>query len=342
MNYLNDGILKISAERNLGAATNDVTFGGGTLQVTAGFTATSGKVFAVAASMGTLDIDNGQTLTLGSSGNMTASAGGMLIKSGEGDLVISNANASFDGSVLCINSGKVKILTSTSAVGDGDSTIRLNGGNLEIADNTGRTFTCTLDVAESGTVTVNRASSNGAVTHGFSSTTLAANKILTVNNGSYITSSYTGQLNLNAVTLNGSATILTDRTFAGSLKVALTTVNLGGNTLTVDDAAGAGGVGDCNITGVISGVDGKLTKQGGGTLTYTGGTSTYTGLTKVLGGVYALNPSAAPAIPGDLEIGNGMDSATVRTTTTSANRVISDTGSVTINANATLAWIPTG
>jgi autotransporter-associated beta strand protein len=107
-------------------------------------------------------------------------------------------------------------------------------------------------------------------------------------------------------------------------------ITLSGADQVVDVAAAL------TLYGQISGPVG-LIKNGAGTLTLAGPTSnTYGGATMVNAGLVQLNklgfPTAATAIPGNLIIGNGALSATVRNL---ANAEIADTAAVTVNLNGT-------
>src|SRR5207244_2495519 len=108
--YLNGGVVQITAENNLGAADNDINFGGGTLNVLTGFTSGTGKIFNVTAGLsGVLDIASGQTLTTGSTGNLltTGNSAATLFKSGSGTLVVRGSNSGFTGA-LQVNAGIVE------------------------------------------------------------------------------------------------------------------------------------------------------------------------------------------------------------------------------------------
>lgn len=105
-------------------------------------------------------------------------------------------------------------------------------------------------------------------------------------------------------TANGRSAVSLDATGSGSSTLALgsaqaiaslsgaasSAVNLGGSTLRIGMASGTS-----TFAGVISGLGGKIIKDGGSTLVLSG-SSGYTGGTDVTGGVLAVNGSIAGAV----------------------------------------------
>lgn len=248
-NFINAGTVQISSEANLGALANDVALNGGTLNVTAGFIANSGKFFTVGATKtGTLDINASQTLTLATAGALsTGDTYSLLHKAGSGTLLISAANTGFDG-ILSIDAGTVEV-QNASALGDATNraTIDLNGGTLNIHSNTGISLPGNVVVTAASTIDVNHVTTGSALNQTIHSLTLGTSP-LTISGGS----SYT--LTATSVALTDDATINT------------TTANA--------------------LFGPVSGT-GDLTKTGAGTLTLNGA-GTYDGATNVSGGTLKL------------------------------------------------------
>lgn len=208
--YLNSGTTVISSEINLGNPGNSVTFGGGTLKITAGFTASSGKTFIVSSGFtGTFDIAADQVLTLGNSTNLLISqnATGTLIKTGPGTMILPNANPNFDAGVQII-SGTME-LQNAQALGDSTNPVQITliGGALTLRNNTAMSLANHLVLASDAGVEVD----GTGITHSFNSLALGAN---TLN----ISSPTGATLGFGSTILNGNATL---NTTAGA------TVNLG-------------------------------------------------------------------------------------------------------------------
>jgi autotransporter-associated beta strand protein len=248
---INGGVLRIGADANLGAASGGVTFRGGSLNVTAGFTAAAARSFSAAADMnGTFDIDTAQTLTLGSLQNRltTGSTASHVIKAGNGTLIIPGANPGFDGT-LDLNAGTVE-LRDAGSLGDAVNrgAITLNGGTLALRGDTSTNFLNDVTATTASTVSSDRLTGTSpAVVH-----TL-------------------GLLTIGATTLNFAGTGPGDVAFARTALTGAATFN----PTTADANLGA-------VTGAFG-----FTKTGGGTL-LVGAGSTYTGSTTISAGTFAL------------------------------------------------------
>ena len=108
-------------------------------------------------------------------------------------------------------------------------------------------------------------------------------------------------------------------------------VNNGGNLLTIDSAVTK----HVFISGVLSG-SGGLTKNGLGDMHLSGSSpNTYTGTTKLNSGTLQLNKLGANAIPGSLDIGDGVGTA-IDTVNPFLSNQIAD--SATVNVFSTGAW----
>ncbi len=195
-NSINSGTVSISAENNLGAAGNGVTFNGGTLQVTGGFTASAAKVFSVGAGLsGTLDIASGQTLTLAPAANALTSgnSASQLRKTGTGTLVIPGSSAAFTGT-LQLDAGTLELRAATALGGS----LQINGGALALRADADATFAGAVVLAADATIDVARISGSTPVVHSLGALSIGA-KTLTVTGAN-------ASLAFGATTLTGSAT----------------------------------------------------------------------------------------------------------------------------------------
>jgi fibronectin-binding autotransporter adhesin len=288
----------------------------------------------------------------GSSGNFT--------KTGSGTLTLSGAN-SFTGA-LVVDQGTISTgtINTTSAAGPlGQGTITLGGassGTLAFTDNTATT------------TTLNRAFTMGAgggvINVTFSGKTLALPSILS-GSGSFTksgpgglilssASSYSGTTTINAGTLalTGSGSLasstalslanvagaifdisgVTSGSTIGSLAGGGTTggnVVLGTKTLTVGDSTST------TYSGVISGTNGNLTKQGSGTLTLDNA-NTYTGATSVNAGTLALSGSGSLASSTALSLANVVGAIFDISGVTSSSTIGSLAGGGTTGGNVVL------
>lgn len=184
------GILKVSADNNLGAAPGSATAGqltlnGGTLENTTTMTLSANRGIALGASGGTLLTDAGTTLTY----NGIAAGSGALTKAGNGTLILGGANtytgatnitagtlrlgagsAAPSASAVSVASGATfDVNSKTATVGSlsGAGTTSLGSGALTAGgDNTSTDFsgvisgTGSLTKTGSGTFTLSGASAN--------------------------------------------------------------------------------------------------------------------------------------------------------------------------------------
>ncbi|WP_233279730.1 autotransporter outer membrane beta-barrel domain-containing protein [Brucella abortus] len=268
------GVVSVDKEVRLGGG--DLTFNGGTLQVTGtGWTSTS-RAVSLQAGGGTFDIEdaaNNFAVTQG-----VAGAGG-LTKSGSGTLTLSGAN-SYTGATTVSAS---TLVVANDNTGGGTTTVDVGAG-LQIGTG-GVSGSLAGDIVNNGTLVVDRSNAFDLAN------VISGTGSLTKNGAGTLTlsgvNSYTGGTTV-------SAGILT-----------LTGDNTGGGTTTVDAGAvlqiGTGGTsgnlaGDIanngalvvnrsdalNLANAISGA-GSLMKSGAGTLTLSGANS-YTGATTVSAG----------------------------------------------------------
>ncbi|WON76448.1 autotransporter domain-containing protein [Serratia sp. UGAL515B_01] len=121
---LNDGILEISQDANLGASSGALTFNGGTLQVDQSFT--TSRTLNVATNGGALDVA-GESLTLAG----TLEGEGNLEKTGAGTLNLQGDASNYTGD-LAINQGDLNLNTSLggSLSGANNSTLYTYGNTV--------------------------------------------------------------------------------------------------------------------------------------------------------------------------------------------------------------------
>jgi fibronectin-binding autotransporter adhesin len=134
---INQGTLAISADNNLGAASSGITFTGGTLETTAGFS--SARDVALGTGGGTIQVDTG-VLTL--SGTISDSGGtpGGLTKTGAGALTITNSDT---------YSGGTTISAGILSIGNGGTTGSIVGN---VTDNATLTFDRSNGISFGGTI----------------------------------------------------------------------------------------------------------------------------------------------------------------------------------------------
>ncbi|MEK7388979.1 MAG: autotransporter domain-containing protein [Elusimicrobiota bacterium] len=290
---LDSGILSVSNDNNLGAASGGLVFNGGTLQTTTGIS--SSRTVVLNGSGAVIDTQN-----LNSSFSGGISGGGALTTLGNGTVSLTGANTYGGGSVL--NTGKLNI-NNDFALGTGALTfnaagsLETNAANILLANNISLAAngsfnilgnTTTLSGVVSGAGSLNLVSSgtlfltgNNTFTGG---TLVGANGVLRINKSAGLG---TGSLTLNNATLQTNAAL----------------------TLTNPVSLGAGGgvidtlSADSTVSGTISGA-GPLTKTGSGVLTLAS-VNSYTGGTIVNQGTLALGVDNALAAAGALTVNSG-------------------------------------
>jgi outer membrane autotransporter protein len=187
-----------------------------------------------------------------------------------------------DGAGIVNNSSNAPIFNLTSTFMEFDNSA--SAGNAIInMDGAALTFTGTTTAANA---TITNASGGGTLS--FTDNSTAGSATIVTNSGlTQFTSSASGG-NARFITNAGGTLdfsgLVTGGTTAGSIEGA-GSINLGANLLTV----GSNNL-STEVSGVISGTGGSLTKIGAGTLTLSG-VNTYDGPTNVLGGRLAVNGS---------------------------------------------------
>ncbi len=317
-NFLNGGVLQISAENNLGNAGNDVTFNGGTLNVTTGFVADATKVFSVAADLsGTLEINSGQTLTLGNAANIlvTGNVASTLFKNGAGALVVQSSNANFVG-LLQINAGTVE-LRDAQSLGDAVNRgrVTLNGGTLNLSNDANTNFANDITVAADSTIDASRLSDpTPSVTHTLGAVAIGGSTLgFTGTNGATVA--------LGAVTLSGNATFdpTTGNAALGAISGSFGWTKTGSGTLTLSG------------TGSYTGA----TAINAGTLQLAGanGVSNLSALTLAGGTTFSLNGFSdnigSLAGAGVIQLGAGTLTAGANNSSTTYSGIVSGSGALT-------------
>jgi fibronectin-binding autotransporter adhesin len=232
---------------------------------------------------------------------------------GAGDLVISapiddnGADYSFirDGT----GSGKL-ILSGNNSFGGGmfintgiveaRNNNALGSGAVTIASGATLELSAGIDISEAMTLAGAGVGGNGAIRNLSGSNTLSGD-----------------------LTLAGNTRFQSD---AGTLTLSGAALNDTGKNLTF------GGAGNVAVSKVIATGTGTVTKEGTGTLTLSG-VNTYTGVTTVNGGTLALNTTGGNAVGGNLVIGDGSGTDTVRLD--QSNQIV-DTATVTLNNGGVL------
>ena len=330
------GTLKVSADNNLGAATGNLTFNGGTLNNTAAFS--SARAIALQGD-GTLQTSANLTLS------GVISGGGDLTKTGSSTLTLSGVD------------------TYTGATDIAAGTLALSGTG-SVADSSGVTADGTFDISAttsgasiaslggSGTVALGARTLTLSNAAGSFSGVIGGTGGLTVAGGSQTLSganTYSGATSISAGTLKLSGTgsvadssgVTVDGTFdisgttAGATIASLDgsgTVTLGSKALTLSNAAGSFG-------GVIGGTGGLVLAGGNQTL---GGTNTYTGGTTLAGGVLTVSSDTnLGGAAGDL-VFNGGALATSSAFTSARGVTLQGNGTLQTDADLGLSGVISG
>ncbi len=332
---LNNGILAISQDSNLGPAPGSATagslvFNGGTLENTATFTLASNRGISLGASGGTFSTDPNTTLSYGGiiadSGALTKLGTGLLVLSGTntyaGSTTISagtlqlgsnttlpsatDVNLNGSGAILDVNG---KVITVGSIAGVSGTSISLGNGSLATSGNLSATFSGVISgngpFTKGGTGTLWLSGNNT-----FTGTTTISGGTLKLTNSLALAGS--------TVNYNGGGTLSFGIGFGvgaftlGGLSGAqnLTLVNSPDNSYPVTLTVGANNQ-STTYSGILS--DGtyynnsygnsSVTKVGTGTLTLTG-PNTYAGGTMISAGTLSIGNGGSIA-------GNVTDNATL-------------------------------
>lgn len=311
--YLNNGIVSVSSEANLGDISGGLFFDGGILQVTGtGLTSTT-RTITWGANGGGFDVaDQGNTFTV--SQQITGTGG--LVKDGAGTLLLTGNNSYSGGTTIL--EGTLSLGSDTAA---GTGAITTMGSVIDYANG----ITVANPIVINSNTTQLQVLAGTATQAGNISEAGGARPLEKIGDGTLVlsgTNSYTGGTTVTAGILQaGSA-----GAFVGNTAYAVNggTLDLNGFDLTMSSLTGTGTValGDGDLTldsaanltfsGVISGT-GSFTKDGAGIFTLTGN-STYTGPTTVAEGTLSVNGAIVSPVTvenGATLAGNGFVGATV-------------------------------
>jgi outer membrane autotransporter protein len=314
------GILSISRDANLGTApgsavADQLTFDGGTLQATAGFTLNANRGITLLAGGGTIGVTEDNLLSYG--GVITGS--GAFTKTDTGTLELSGINtytgatAMNDGTLMAGVANTLPSQTALSVLAG--ATFDLNSFDQSIGSLAGA-GSVTLGTATLTTGNNNTSTDFSGIISGLGALTKVGTGTQTLSGAN----TYTGATAVNDGTLMaGVANTLPSQTALSVLAGAI--FDLNSFDQSIGSLAGAGSVtlGTATLTtgndntstdfsGIISGL-GALTKVGTGTQTLSGA-NTYAGTTAVNGGSLFVDGSVASAQtlvnPGGLLGGQGF------------------------------------
>jgi autotransporter-associated beta strand protein len=321
---LNSGTVAVSTDPNLG--TGAVTFDGGTLEATGGFTLGATRTFTVNGGGGTLQTDNTSNLIY----NGVLTGTGSIVKTGTGMFTTGGGSANTNTGALTINAGTWEIAktASVSAIDDSATVTIANGGTLR--------FNST-NAAYSGEIIGSLSGAAGSVVDN-----AGANPLLLTIGANGASSTFAG-----TITDSGAGALSLSKTGAGTLTLSGTNSYVGTTTI----SAGAIQIGDGGTTGTlgtgnvvnnaslifnrsdsatvgntISGT-GTLTQAGGGTTIFTA-TNTYSGSTTINAGTLQLG---AGGTTGSINTAAIVDNGTLainRSNAYALSNTISGTGSV--------------
>ena len=319
----------ISDLTDMGGATLNSVFDGGSLIVGQDLSSSDVASFSIKAGSAKLDVAANQSYSIGSVFENNGVTAGALEKIGSGTLTLDGSNTYTGSTTVSVGTLDVTGSLASSVIGVSDgATLKVDGSSL--GDTTSAvTLTGTGDMTLAGNETIGSLAGAGTVTNGGYTLTTGGNGTSTTFSGvasgtGGLTKAGSGTLTLDGSnTYTGSTTIL-----AGILEIsadsgignssgglilnggtlAITddisssrTVSLGANNGTIDTASAK----TLSLSNVISG-SGSLTKAGSGTLKVTA-TNTYSGGTTISAGTFNLDGSvisditvaAAGTITGD-------------------------------------------
>ncbi len=298
--FIDQGILSVSADNNLGAS-GTITLNGGILETTAGFTST--RNVSVSANGGTFQVDTG-TLTLSGALGNGAVGYGSLIKTGAGTLVLSGNNG-YSGATT-INGGTLKVGSATALGADAKTTVRdtspvfvNTGGTLDIAGFTVGIANLTL---AGGTIS-DSVGSGSLSAYSYTLLSGAISAALTdTGNGAPVNANLSNTSTATALNKSSAGTVILsgNNSYTGATIISAGTLQIGNNG--TSGTLGTGNVTDSgtlafarsdatSVSNAISG-SGAVSQIGAGTTTLTGANS-YSGGTTVSNGTLQVGSSTA-------------------------------------------------
>ena len=308
----------ISDLTDMGGATLNSVFDGGSLIVGQDLSLSDVASFSIKAGSAKLDVAANQSYSIESVFENNGVTAGALEKIGSGTLTLDGSNTYTGSTTVSVGTLDVTGSLASSVIGVSDgATLKVDGSSL--GDTTSAvTLTGTGDMTLAGNETIGSLAGAGTVTNGGYTLTTGGNDTSTTYSGvasgtGGLTKAGSGTLTLDGSnTYTGSTTIL-----AGILEIsadsgignssgglilnggtlAITddisssrTVSLGANNGTIDTASAK----TLSLSNVISG-SGSLTKAGSGTLKVTA-TNTYSGGTTISAGTFNLDGSVSSDI----------------------------------------------
>lgn len=350
---LNGGILGVSSDANLGAASGLLDFTGGTLQFESSFNPATTRAVTIGPPGGSIDT-NGNNVTFAQVINGT----GTLTKLGNGTLILAADD---------INGGGATIAAGTLQLGNGGSAGSLQGNVLDngtLAFNRSDTLTYPGIISGSGslvqlgagttvltgsdtysggttisggTLQISDGGTSGSVTGN-----IINNGVLVFNHSDDITFggaiSGTGTLAQNG---DGTLFITGSVTDAGATTINEGTLSIGNGTVDgtvatdiVDNSALVFNRSGTSYGNVISG-PGTVQKLGAGTLILTG-SNTYSGVTTISAGTLQVGNGSTAGTLGTGDVVNNAALVFDRSDTVGYGGSVSGTGSVTQAGSGTL------
>jgi autotransporter-associated beta strand protein len=340
---LTAGTLAVSQDGNLGAAAGTLTFNGGTLEATTGFSST--RAVALAGN-GVIQTDSG---TLALSG--TISGAGALTKTGSGTLALTGANIYTGGTV--VDAGTLTLGAGGSLAPTGAVNLADTGTTLEVSTGSDQTIGALSGAAGSTVLLGSHTLSFGDSTNQtFSGTIAGTGGIVKQGTGTETLESaqtYTGNTRVNAGTLavNGSivgaVNVVGSGTLTGTGAVGATTIASGGTLL-------------AGTPGSALSVNGSLTLASGSNYNVTATTAGVSEAPAVIGNLLiadgstlTLNPESGNYSPGtklSVLTYTGTEAGAFSTVHADfaylAPTVSYDAGAVMVTLNGTQAFIATG
>lgn len=353
-----------------GGAVFDISSAGGG-QTIQGLSGSLGSIVSLGSNTLTVGVASGADTYSGAlqNGGIGGGGGGSLTKSGAGTLLLTQVNpytgaTTISGGTLALTgtgavaassgvaltavganfdisftSAGASVLGLTGVVG---STVSLGNQALTVAVAAGtNTFSGILQDGGIGGGTGGSLIKSGAGTllltqaNAYTgSTTVSGGTLALTGTGSVATSS--------GVALTSGSSIFdisftTGTTVSGLTGVASSTVDLGGQTLTVNQASGSGTfAGVIADGGIGGGAGGALVKSGAGTLVLSG-TNTYSGGTTVNGGVLSISSPANLGTGSTLALNSGSLGVTANATFPLAVTVTGNSG-FNIATGTTTTW----